>query len=257
MKKTTVFSLAVIVALLALVILARGQEQEPPKAAKEEVVRKVVQLKYADPERVLSLLVNFGANMRSDRRAKVLTIAGRASQVEAVEEAISKLDVPPLPTKDVEVTAYFLLATRPPAEGADLPPELHDVVAQLKKVLNYQSFHLLNSALIRTRDGEGASVTGMVSGGGANQPANFSLNFQDLNIIPAGNSSIVRIERLAFFVREEERSSEGKLVAKEAPTATIQTNIDVPEGQKVVVGKTAFQLPENALVLVLTAKVLD
>jgi hypothetical protein len=39
--------------------------------------------------------------------------------------------------------------------------------------------------------------------------------------------------------------------------AAIRTNIDVPVGEKVVVGKTTFIDSGNALVLVLTAKVMN
>jgi hypothetical protein len=51
-------------------------------------------------------------------------------------------------------------------------------------------------------------------------------------------------------------AKEGTTPAGPAP-AVIHTDIDLNEGQKVVVGKTSFASPNNALILVLAAKVVD
>ena len=262
-RKEAVF-LAVIVAILALTIPARSQEKEPAekastqeqgplgKVAKEERVLKVIQLKYADPYHVADLLSLFGASLKSDRQTKVLTVVGSASAVAAVEEAIKKLDVAPPPTKDVDLTAYFVLATRQPMQAADLPPELGDVITQLKRVLNYQSFQLLDTAFLRSRDGQGASVSGVARVGSA--PVDFRLRFERADIIPEGKARTVTINGLDFVA--EQPVTGGTLAAKTTSTG-IHTNIDIAEGQKVVVGKTALDFPDNALILVLMAKVID
>jgi hypothetical protein len=41
------------------------------------------------------------------------------------------------------------------------------------------------------------------------------------------------------------------------PNASIQTVVDIREGQKVIVGKTGLNGPDQAIILVLTAKVVD
>jgi hypothetical protein len=264
MRRIEAIFLAVAVALLALIIPAWGQEKEPAekastqeqapsgKAAKEERVLKVIQLKYADPYHVADLLSLFGASLKSDRQTKVLTVVGSASAVAAVEEAIKKLDVAPPPTKDVDLTAYFVLATRQPMQAADLPPELGDVITQLKRVLNYQSFQLLDTAFLRSRDGQGASVSGVARVGSA--PVDFRLRFERADIIPEGKARTVTINGLDFVA--EQPVTGGTLAAKTTSTG-IHTNIDIAEGQKVVVGKTALDFPDNALILVLMAKVID
>jgi hypothetical protein len=277
MRRVEAILLAVLLAFLALTIPARSQEKEPAekpstqeqapsgKAAKEEQVRKVIQLKYADPAQIADLLKFFGAAFRSDDRTRVLTVVGPASAVAAVEEAIKKLDVPPVPptpppplprVKEIELTAYFVLATRQPMQAADLPPELDEVVAQLKRVLNYKSFQLLNTAFLRARDGGEASVSGVARIGSS--PVDFRLAFNRANIIPEGNARRVWIGGLDFKA-EQPVTPAGNVPALLTRTASagIHTNIDIAEGQKVVVGKTALDFPDNALILVLTAKVID
>ena len=44
---------------------------------------------------------------------------------------------------------------------------------------------------------------------------------------------------------------------RHTPIAGITTDIDVREGQKVVVGKANIDNSDNALILILTAKVVD
>jgi hypothetical protein len=260
MRRVEAFSVAVIVVFLALPVPGRGQEKEASeKTATAQNVRKVIQLKYADPENTISLLLYFGAQLRADRRLKILTVVGTPSQVEAVEEALTKLDVPPPPTKDSEITAYLLLATRQ-AVQTTLPGELDEVVEQLRRVLKYQHFGLLSTTLVRARDGDGASVSGVASpSGGEGQKADFRFGFSRAEITVDGKLRSIRLNGLDFVMERPGEAKEGQAssLLPRTTSAKIHTDIDVPEGQKVVVGKTSFESPDDALVLVLTAKVLD
>lgn len=254
-KKRAVF-LALIAAFVALAIPTRAQEKEASqKTAPEEHFRsKVIPLKYVDPARVVKVLGPFGAAMVADDKLKVITVAGNPSAVDAVEEAIQKLDVPPPPARSVDITAYILLGTRQSMESTNLPKELDEVVNQLKRVLSYQGFRLLDSAIIRTVDGEPALVSG--SGLAQGEKADFHFRFAHAHIIPEGKMATIRINDLDFVMQ---RSVETKQEVPQQPrgSATIHTDIDLPEGLKVVVGKTSFDSPDNALVLVLTAKVVN
>jgi hypothetical protein len=267
MRRVEAIFLAVMVTLPALIIPVRGQEKEPAdnsatqeqaptgKAAKEEQVRRVIQLKYADPGHVAVLLTLFGASLRWDGPSKVLTVVGPTSAVAAVEEAVKKLDVPPPPTKDVDLTAYFVLATRQPMQASDLPPELGEVVTQLKRVLNYQSFQLVNTAFLRIQEAERGAVSGVARVG--SEPVEFHLSFDRAEIIPEAKARTVRISGLDFVAEQATTHVANTNLIAKTTTAKIHTNIDIAEGQKVVVGKTALDFPDNALILVLTAKVID
>ena len=264
MRRVEAIFLAVLLAFLALTIPARSQEKEPAektstqeqapsgKAQKEERVLKVIQLKYADPYHVADLLSLFGASLKSDRQAKVLTVVGPPSAVAAVEEAVKKLDVPPPPEKDIDLTAYFVLASHQPVQAADLPPELDEVVAQLKRVLNYKSFQLLNTAFLRARDGERANVSGVATVG--TEAVHFRLGFRSADITLEGKVRTVRISDLGF---DADHPANATALEAKTTSAGIHTNIDIAEGQKVVVGRTTLDFADNALILVLTAKVID
>ena len=262
MRKAQVVLLMCIVVPLALSIAAGGQEKETAqRPADHGMILKIIQTKYVDPGRLRALLLPFAQGIFVNDKMKVLTVTDTPARVEIVEEAIKKLDVPPPRAKNVEVTAYFLLAKRRAAETADLPPALKEVLAELKNVLNYQGFSLLNTAIVRTQDDEGANVEGVA--GGDNPTDTFQLGFQRLNIEAGESSAVIRLTNLDFRIqdngRHEQKDSTGLSISTGAPAtlAQIHTDIDIPVGQKVVVGKTAFGSPDNALVLVLTAQVTD
>lgn len=258
MRKERAFFLTLIVAFLTLAIPTSGQEkQASQKAAPGAQTVKVIPLKYGVPSRVAHLLGDLGVNLMADDTLKVVTVTGNASLVEDVEEAIKKLDVPPPRARSLDITAYFLLGTRQTVEDANVPKELDEVINQLKRVLSYQGFHLLDSALIRTMDGESAVVSGVANSQG--EKADFHFGFNHAQIIQEGNATTIRIRDLNFVMERPESSVETKEIVTRQPktSAQIRTDIDLPEGVKVVVGKTSFYTPDNALVLVLTAKVVN
>jgi hypothetical protein len=180
---------------------------------------------------------------------KAITVVGTRSAVDAVEEAIKALDVR---QKDVELTAYVLSAVPNEAESGAIPPQLNDVVVELKKILNYKGFNLLSTLLIHTQDGESARTSGAVSG-----TADLTLWLQRVNITPGDKAPVIRIEGLNFQISQTKTATESKEELHTTGPAEIRTSIEIPVGQKVVVGKTALGTPDNAIILVMTAKVLD
>jgi len=257
MKKA--FLLAATITLLSFSHLATAQEKETAQKPSDETqFNQVITLKYADHSRVRMLLARLGFDEEAkvmDEKGGVIIIRGSMSHVQAVADIIKQLDVPSPPAKDVELTAYFLAATPQPTQATDLPPELNEVATQLKKVFNLRGFRLLNSTVLRIRDGEGGHTQGA-----AGQPpsgAEFFLQITGMDIGAGEKEPIIHLHRLNFSISATPTPAEGKLSTGKTSSAQIATDIDVPVGQKVVVGKTSFETSDNAMVLVLTARVVD
>ncbi len=85
----------------------------------------------------------------------------------------------------------------------------------------------------------------------------FRLDLNGANIIQEGKGNTIRIGGLEFTAEQHGTMGTAPVTVPKTPSARIRTSIDVGEGQKVVVGKTALNFPDNALILVLTAKVID
>jgi hypothetical protein len=109
--------------------------------------------------------------------------------------------------------------------------------------------------MIRTRDGEG----GGTKGAAATPPgaADLELHFQWLRIDPGEKAPTVRVQRLVFEIFQNERRDNIKGEPVRTLAADIATSLDVPVGQKVVVGKTSWGSPDNAIILVITARIMD
>ncbi len=258
-----------------------SQEAGAPAAGTEGVV-KVVHVKYVDVRRIRDLLDFFNVPMRADPALKVITLSGPPERVMAVEEAIRQLDVPAPPPQDVVITGYLLMATRqtsaetanvqeeegswalPEMAGASVPSQLDEVINQLKRVLNYKDFSVVDALTLRTVDGGGASVSGLTPIG--RMYDYHPPNRNALTLGPNVQAQVsFRIDRSASIIRREGTSSvsirELRLIVRpEAPNsspATIFTDIDVGQNQQVVVGKTDVLSPDLALFLVISAKITD
>jgi type II secretory pathway component GspD/PulD (secretin) len=272
MRKTRAIFLVLFAGVMAFSVAAWGQEKEADqKPTGVPVVRKLIQVRYVDPyavQRLFSAQNKLSPSpwgvINVDETMRVLTVAGSASEVQDVEETIKKLDVPPVPGKDVEITAYFLVASRQPNTPSDFPPILNDVVAELKKVLTYQSFSLANTAIMRSLDGQRGTITGAVDKG--IPPDQFRLDYRRLTVITQEKQAIIHLDNLDFSIWSQKHWEKGSPTNPDRQVdasnlAGISTSVDIPVGQKVVVGKTAFgsafENSDNALILVLTAKVMD
>lgn len=221
MKKT------LAIGLLALANFGRAQE----------FVRKVIPVKYANLNQVTELVKVFGANCV--QIGDSIAVNGHSDAVDAIEAALKKIDVPPPAEPDVELTAYLIGASSDTtAAETQFPPSLEPVVKQLRGVFTYRDYRVMESFVMRVRSGTGGTDNGAIKEVGA-----YRLQFRSLSSTEKPNGHSIHINALRLELETNHSSS------------SIQTDIDIGEGQKVVVGKTS--LPNSAVILVLSARVVD
>lgn len=138
-----------------------------------------------------------------------------------------------------------------------LPSELQPVVKQLKSVFpNYQGFRLLETLVMRTREGSDAEVNGVAPSGKEGLPPSiYNFKFRSARITSDEKGRVVWLERMRLGVRVPIQT--GVNMQFNYQDTGISADVDVREGQKVVVGKANLQGPDKALFLVLAAKVTD
>ena len=236
------FSIAIAALLSAGVIAA------------EERVTRIIAIKNANLVQIQHtlgpLLPGTGVVASSDNERLILS--GPKEAVAALEEVIKQLDVV---KKDVETTVYMIVAHSQTASAAPLPPELDPVVKQLRSVFSYKGFKLLDSFVLRSRDGQGADTSGFVPGSEGSQKSIYQFKYQRMGVQSAEGSHLIRFDNLRFGLRVPVLSEKREITYIEAG---ISTDVDVPEGKKVVVGKTsAVEGSDSALILVISAKVVD
>ena len=228
-------------ALLAMPVMAQ-QESNP-----NEVIQKLVSLKYADVRAIRNLLANFGIEVRIDEQMKVVSLSGRRSNVTTAEEAIKQLDVPAAAQKDIDLTVYFVVGTEDPAQTSSaIPADLQSTIGTLKTTFPFKNYGLLDTLSLRTRSGVTASTSGQLSRG---RLTSFSVSSASVE----GDGTMIQLNNLHAGLKVPVTDKDGKTTFLDTGLHT--DVVDVKEGQKLVVGRSSLNGPDTALFLVLIAKV--
>jgi hypothetical protein len=233
----------VITALLALPLLA----QQPPQPQVPQRTTKLIHLKYADPSAINHLVSQFGVNVVANSQMKVMTIDGMPDRLAAAEAAIQQLDVAP---KNVELVVHLVVGSdQVLPNAAAVPAEIRDVISQLKGTFTFKEYRMLDVLIIRTRAGSSAESTGILDQ--RSNPPRLSM-FTVRNTTVSEDGQTVRLDRMHAGIRIP-IVNQGKTNYTDTG---VDQDIDVKEGQKVVVGRSSLEGPSQALFVILTAKVL-
>jgi len=245
--------------LIALPLAAQEAKKEDQKSNAPSAsprVQKLFLLKYADPIHVANLLSIFNASVRPDSDMHALaveTVPGPT--MAAIEEAIQRLDVPSAASKNIEMTAYLLVGGETAGtEPSAMPKELDSVVAQLKNAFAFKSYRLLDTLALRTRVGQAASTSS--SGRGTKSGDNTPLVRTQFRIASAGigsDETTIRIDKLSLDSNIPVPTGVGGQF--NMGNVGLQADVDIKQGQKVVIGRVS--VAESALFLVLTAQVVN
>jgi hypothetical protein len=226
-----------------LIFSVAGLAQEKPARqpdASDNWPVKMFQVKYANVNQLRDVLNIFGAFISADTHLKVLTVRAPEKILTTIEESIKLLDVPPPPARNIELTAHLLIASSQ-ADASALPVDLDPAIKQLRAIFNYKGYRLLETLLLRTREDQAADLSGNLPSIDTHDPPVYTFHINSARITTDGKDHVFHINNLQLRIRH----------------TGITTDIDVREGQKVVVGKANMDNSDNALILVLTAKVVD
>jgi hypothetical protein len=228
--------IVVMAVVMAASMLAQGIPRPQPK---------VIELRHANAHRirdsgVLNPFVHPGS-VNLDPGGKFLIVhAATAEGLAGAEAMIKRLDVP---AANVELMFHIVSGT---AESSPdkLPSELEPVVKQLRSSFIYKEYRLLDTAMLHAREDREAFVQGALPGNGV-----YRINFRNMRV-ERGTPDVFRLENLRFEARMPVRTNEkGDVQYFET---NLQTEVDVKEGQKVVVGKST--LPNSAVFLIVSAR---
>jgi hypothetical protein len=232
----------------------------------ENSIVKVVRVRGDAQE--IAALVGPGTpvSARASRELKAIVVRGKPADVESVERSIQELDAlgsasPSSAKKDIETTFYvFAGSAEPLANISETTSEvLKPVVKQLRAIFPYSHYQLLSTMLIRSaQDGHGnteGAFRAPGKGPDATDPSRYALWYESAGITP-GTTASVHLKKLHFSARipyPRERDSGGKTQFGFVD-ASIDTDVDLLEGQQVVVGKANVSNPDICLFLVLSAR---
>lgn len=245
MKKLIVFAI-----LLAVTVSA----QEPKR-----FVQRVYEVKNADVKELTNVIALIPElNVRFNEHFKTISFYGYAESVAAAEELIKRFDTarpaPRSSSRNVDLTCYILIASPKGTAGEAVPADLEPVVKQLKSTFGYNDFRLLDSSFIRAQEGNQVSSSGNTAAPNPDLPGMQGIykfrSSRGVRISPDEKGMRVRLDGFEFELKLP-------VSAGQFTTIAFNTDIDIREGQKVVVGKAKGDASAGAYILVLTARVVD
>ncbi len=229
------------------------------RAPKAGDVQKVFVVHYIGAKAAAEILGAFPATIRfsgyGPQLEKAIAVSAPPTVMAAIEAAIRRLDAPG-DLKNVELTGYVLEALAEPAEGATVPPQLEPVIAQMKRTLNYAGYRAIDTLIARGREGDwmDASSTATLRAAGREVDAGSArtsseettrLSLRALpHVVEGEGGTVIRLDGMRFLIDRPN----GQMGAS--------SNLDIREGQQVVVGKPGIG-SGRTFVLVLSAKVVN
>ena len=230
---------------MKLLLLAAVTAMAAFGQAADSPTRKMVELKTMDAGSIINsgVLNPFEVKAWADPSGRYLVLSAPEPRLlAAAEEVIRKIDTPP---RSLELTFHIVAGVAQAIEDK-MPAELESVVKQLRTSFVYKDYKLLDSAMMRARDAREASVSGSLPGNGT-----YAIWFKGLRL-SSEQPGAYRIDNLRFSAKLPVRTGEAQFQYMET---NLNTAVDGRAGQKLVVGKST--LPDTAIFLVVTAKVLD
>jgi len=239
---------------------SKGEQGHGIKMYPDNWVTKVFQLKNTDVDGVYEAVTMFSGVAKRNRDLKLVMWTGPKELAPAVEDMVKRLDVAPAPSPNVELTFYLLVGSKQAGDGGALPAELEGVAKQVKGIFGLGGLSLLETAAIRTRDGSNGTTEGVIRNSAqATQPTYYTIEFSRAGVTADERGKVVRLGRLDLRLRVPivTKGGDGKSEDVRYNSLSLRTDIDIREGQKVVVGKATVDGSGGTLFLVATAKVVD
>jgi hypothetical protein len=146
---------------------------------------------------------------------------------------------------NVALTVYLVsgLVQAEPSAKDDVPQALAETLQQLRGVFAYKSYRLIDTVTLRGRNFSGSEVAGDL-------PDNLQYNFKYVRVrVSPDAPRLVHLDGLRLEITRRRTNRTDSV-------ALVSTDLDLKDGQKTVVGKSAVN-GGDAVFLVIVAKVID
>lgn len=209
---------------------------------------KLIPLKNNVPNSTLTALCIFHAEVVPQPSLHILSLRAPQELMSAIEDAVKRLDVPQMGPRSVELIVHVLVGSDQDESLRQVPASLKPVVDQLKGVLSYKQFYILDTLLSNTIESRRVSlngdarglITSTAQGGPRDVPYSFQADLSIGNAEPA--PAAVRLSNMRFNFTS-------------TLPLNISTDVDIPPGKQVVVGRATAG--DRAFILVVSARVLN
>jgi hypothetical protein len=228
-------------------------------------VQKVFVIRHKNAYELSRLFKVFPAAIAYTKDGNTLAVSAPAAVMPAIEETIKRLDVPPPPQRSIEITASIIEASADPSGGPDMPAHLQAVVKQLRQSLDFASYRLLDTLIARTGEGANLKVSGILARRAAAPATEFqTLECREVTIVGDAPARVVRLRGLKYGAKIAVPQSsfldpDGKNRSYSFTDLGFGTQdvVSLRADQQAVVGKFSVSEKGDALILVLSVRIVD
>jgi hypothetical protein len=257
--------LALLILAAAVVMPAQqANTPNPPSPRQSQNVQALYQVKHADPQALYRVVYTSSQSqptpiLRVDEQLRVITVYGSPSEVNSIISNLQKLDVPSasLTDRNIELTMYIVLASNETMPGDPVPPALDPAVRQLKTTFGLKEFRLLDAAVMRGRTGERNQLSGNAATVGAKgKPSTYQASLHRFGARRTSDGTVIRVDEFNFDIRVPD-CLDPECKQANYVNVVYRTNLDMREGQFVVVGKSKADGSDRSIIVIVTARVAD
>jgi hypothetical protein len=222
--------------------------------ADETHVQKVVPVKSGDAAQIFTTArdVLQTLTLKMTMYQNNIVLSGSADAVAAAEQLIKNLEASSPVDRDVEISGYIILAAMQPDGTGGIPADLEPVLKQFRNLLNYKSFRVVDTIILRTREANVAATSGFFNLPNDTHGASEDFSLERATI--AGD--VIHLKNLKLRLGIPTPVSPGA-PQFEYRNIHLQTDVDIKAGQKVAIGKASIDPAGDAIILVVSAKVVD
>ena len=208
---------------------------------------RVYSIRYVDYRYIWNLLSPIGVQVAGEPNLNAISVRGPEKTLVAVDDIIKRFDVPGNAPKNVDLTVYVVLGS---SEGEEnMPAALRSVVDQLRNVMTYKTYRVLDTIIARGTEGSNIQTSGVMSKLAETDRLQAEYDFRvTARVAGEGADETIHLDNLRFTTKVFTSDNL-------AQTLNIGTSLDVKKGQQVVVGKATMR--DRAVILVLSGKVVD
>lgn len=256
MKKGIIALLALAFAL-AVVVPALAEDPAQEAAAAVKIKTELIHLKYHNGSRMMALINTYlsrEGRLSPGPDEKILVIRDYPENIARVRQAMAEVDVKPA---DLLFTVQLVLGSDEPEKGAEPMAANDPIIKELRSLLKYSSYSLLDTSLMRALDNQDSEVRLGAKARDDSEKADFELWLKP-QVIKDEKTSLIQTEVRLRQVR----------IANVPPSATsakpeyittdlIATTLNIKSGDKTVIGVSKLDGTGKGLILIISAKIVD
>jgi len=239
-----------LAAALGAAVLALAAAGLPQDAARPAARQEVVKLRYIKNSQILSVLYTFlspQGRINPNPESGLITISDLPDNVDRVLAVIREYDVKPA---DLQFTIQLVLGSMGTDERSADPIGDDPVIRELRRLIKFSSFSLLDTAYVRALDRQPSQVS-------IGRAADLRLDLVPKCVKEAGKD-LIQVE--ATLVKAGLPSlmptPQGPQNVAPAPRTLVNSNFTMRSGEKTVVGVSRMEGGDKALILIISGRIL-